>query len=96
MVCSSYVQQDGSRLLEVYKNGKLMNSFALARDLDASLAVTREWQKDADAPNCFICKTVFSLTVRRSHCRNCGQVICAECTKRMKLDGEKSKEEKVD
>ena len=88
------MQADGSRLLEVYKGGKLISSIALARDLAASKNLSPLWQKDSDAANCFICKAHFTLTVRRSHCRNCGQVICSECTKRFRL-GEKKKEEKV-
>lgn len=34
---------------------------------------------------CFVCGTVFTLTVRRSHCRACGVLMCSECTRRAPL-----------
>lgn len=33
------------------------------------------------APRCHSCKVLFSVTVRRYHCRSCGLVLCSECFK---------------
>lgn len=33
------------------------------------------------APRCHCCKVLFSVTVRRYHCRSCGIVLCGDCFK---------------
>jgi len=33
------------------------------------------------APRCHSCKVLFSVTLRRYHCRSCGLVLCSECFK---------------
>jgi len=33
------------------------------------------------APRCHACKVLFSVTVRRYHCRSCGLVLCGDCFK---------------
>lgn len=33
------------------------------------------------APRCNSCKVLFSVTVRRCHCRSCGLVLCGDCFK---------------
>jgi hypothetical protein len=40
------------------------------------------WVPDTDAPSCMLdsCKTKFSLTTRRHHCRLCGIVACSRCS----------------
>jgi len=42
--------------------------------------VATEWLSDGDAQNCISCKTLFSFTRRRHHCRRCGGVFCRECS----------------
>lgn len=37
------------------------------------------WQPDAEVQKC-TCGTVFSMFVRKHHCRLCGKVFCNECT----------------
>ena len=40
-----------------------------------------EWMPDKDAPACLLCEKKFSIRVRRHHCRRCGAVFCANCSK---------------
>jgi hypothetical protein len=82
-----YVQTDGSRLLEVYRSGKLMSSHALKRNIATSSSdgAPKTWKRDSEATSCFVCDTAFSLTLRRAHCRHCGELMCADCTKRTKV-----------
>ncbi len=42
----------------------------------------RKWADDAEATNCNKCSGQFTLTNRKHHCRNCGQIFCAECSSR--------------
>eukprot|EP00743_Colponemidia_sp_Colp-15_P005351 GILK01005753.1.p1 GENE.GILK01005753.1~~GILK01005753.1.p1 ORF type:complete len:881 (-),score=93.45 GILK01005753.1:73-2670(-) len=39
------------------------------------------WTPDEAAPQCFVCQSEFSFTFRRHHCRECGQVVCRNCSK---------------
>ncbi|KAL5251936.1 hypothetical protein ACHWQZ_G014916 [Mnemiopsis leidyi] len=36
-----------------------------------------EWE---DGRMCHLCRQLFTITKRKHHCRNCGQIFCAECT----------------
>ena len=40
----------------------------------------RKWEDDVKVPSCSQCHKKFSMTVRRHHCRRCGQIFCQECT----------------
>jgi hypothetical protein len=42
----------------------------------------RRWMRDEEAQNCCsaACRVGFTATVRRHHCRKCGQVFCDDCT----------------
>ena len=41
---------------------------------------TDHWVKDEFSLRCNACDVEFSLSVRRHHCRCCGEVFCSECT----------------
>jgi len=43
-------------------------------------ALPPRWVSDEEAPACQQCSAQFTLTKRRHHCRNCGQVLCKRCT----------------
>jgi len=44
------------------------------------------WIPDDLAKLCMLCeKTHFSVVQRRHHCRNCGKVVCANCSNRRVL-----------
>ncbi|KAJ9157567.1 FYVE zinc finger protein [Pleurostoma richardsiae] len=42
--------------------------------------VLPRWQPDAEVTICPICRTQFSIFVRKHHCRKCGRVVCASCS----------------
>jgi hypothetical protein len=39
------------------------------------------WISDANRPTCIECYTEFGLLTRRHHCRRCGEIFCAKCSK---------------
>lgn len=38
------------------------------------------WQQDDEVSHCPICGTKFSHTIRKHHCRQCGRIVCDECS----------------
>jgi hypothetical protein len=43
------------------------------------------WQPDNSSPKCQACLTYFSTFTRRHHCRNCGQLVCGNCSSKRYL-----------
>ncbi|OQR83285.1 hypothetical protein ACHHYP_14911 [Achlya hypogyna] len=37
------------------------------------------WVSDAKRNNCFVCRSKFSMFLRKHHCRMCGEVVCKHC-----------------
>ena len=49
------------------------------------------WVDDESTANCQVCGNTFTFRRRRHHCRVCGRVVCAECSKsRIKLSTSRS------
>jgi len=48
------------------------------------------WFQDPARQACAQCHQRFSLTERRHHCRNCGQIFCAKYTPGLSIIGTKS------
>lgn len=40
------------------------------------------WEPDSATRECHLCQRLFSLFTRRHHCRLCGRVCCAQCSRR--------------
>lgn len=60
-------------------------------DLDKSKP---EWQKDESSDYCSICNGKFSLFNRRHHCRNCGNLVCSNCSGKRSMYGVRSLEQR--
>jgi len=43
------------------------------------------WIPDDEVVSCMLCFAPFTFTKRRHHCRSCGKVICAECSRKKLL-----------
>ena len=39
------------------------------------------WVQDTSRSMCSQCQQKFTLAERRHHCRNCGQIFCAKCSR---------------
>ncbi|KAL6868383.1 FYVE domain-containing protein [Trichoderma novae-zelandiae] len=50
------------------------------RERSESAVVLPRWQPDAEVTYCPICRTQFSIFVRKHHCRKCGRVVCNSCS----------------
>uniref|UniRef100_A0A158P9S4 FYVE-type domain-containing protein n=1 Tax=Angiostrongylus cantonensis TaxID=6313 RepID=A0A158P9S4_ANGCA len=48
--------------------------------MDISKHTSRAWLDDSAAVNCTSCGKLFSLTVRKHHCRVCGLIFCNPCS----------------
>ncbi|KAL7927751.1 hypothetical protein ACQKWADRAFT_12431 [Trichoderma austrokoningii] len=49
------------------------------RERQSSVVLPR-WQPDGEVTYCPICRTQFSIFVRKHHCRKCGRVVCNSCS----------------
>jgi predicted RNase H-like nuclease (RuvC/YqgF family) len=38
------------------------------------------WTRDSDAVECYQCSKTFSVSRRKHHCRNCGNIFCGPCS----------------
>lgn len=45
------------------------------------------WQRDATVDRCPLCQRSFKLSLRRHHCRNCGNIFCDDCCPKRVLGG---------
>ena len=69
----------------------LLTRFFISIAVDLARQSGRKWADDSEVNSCITCKTQFSLTNRKHHCRNCGQIFCKDCsTKKAQMEGFKN------
>ncbi|CAF1314435.1 unnamed protein product, partial [Didymodactylos carnosus] len=65
----------------------------LSQSLQVQLEIIREsehvlrWHNEEDYHECMNCKTPFTVTWRKHHCRHCGKVLCKDCTNKTVYTG---------
>ncbi|XP_036056668.1 WD repeat and FYVE domain-containing protein 3 isoform X2 [Onychomys torridus] len=72
------VSKDHSRILVGDSRGRVF-SWSVSDQPGRSAA--DHWVKDEGVDSCSGCPVRFSLTERRHHCRNCGQLFCQKCSR---------------
>ena len=50
--------------------------------METARAQDRRWTDDSQVTGCQGCDKEFTLTVRKHHCRVCGQIFCKDCSAR--------------
>ncbi|XP_068927590.1 RUN and FYVE domain-containing protein 2 isoform X2 [Petaurus breviceps papuanus] len=75
------IHQDQEQALQELGN-KLSESKLKIEDIkEANKALQGQvWLKDEEATHCKLCETEFSLSKRKHHCRNCGEIFCNACS----------------
>ncbi|XP_078006872.1 RUN and FYVE domain-containing protein 2 isoform X2 [Phascolarctos cinereus] len=85
------LQNENQQLKKIYQDqeqalqelgSKLSESKLKIEDIkEANKALQGQvWLKDEEATHCKLCETEFSLSKRRHHCRNCGEIFCNACS----------------
>jgi hypothetical protein len=59
----------------------LLSDEAPQSDEEALVEPVR-WEDDNASPSCRLCSELFTLTLRRHHCRRCGVLVCWECSQK--------------
>ncbi|XP_062964929.1 WD repeat and FYVE domain-containing protein 3 isoform X7 [Cynocephalus volans] len=72
------ISKDHSRILVGDSRGRVF-SWSVSDQPGRSAA--DHWVKDEGGDSCSGCSVRFSLTERRHHCRNCGQLFCQKCSR---------------
>ncbi|KTG04798.1 hypothetical protein cypCar_00001701 [Cyprinus carpio] len=50
------------------------------KEANKALQGGQVWLKDKDATHCKLCEKEFSISRRKHHCRNCGEIFCKACS----------------
>ncbi|XP_046421891.1 rab GTPase-binding effector protein 1 isoform X2 [Neodiprion fabricii] len=73
----------------------------LSQSLQVQLEKIREagsevrWQHDEDVDECPNCRTGFTVTRRKMHCRHCGHIFCSTCLSHVVNSGPKQRPSRV-
>lgn len=73
--CSSWTEAIGQTTLEHLKlNNIAEEDFVKIEDCAAL------WNQDENTSACSCCGKPFTFVRRRHHCRNCGRIVCGDCS----------------
>jgi len=61
------------------------NVQTLDLNVDSSISTAPVWVPDDEVKACTCCNTKFTVINRRHHCRQCGQIVCANCSNNNRL-----------
>jgi len=59
------------------------STLRLSPEEDDDVGAAPVWTPDENVEACTICRARWSLINRRHHCRNCGSIICGDCSRRL-------------
>ncbi|KAI0984132.1 hypothetical protein GJ496_004282 [Pomphorhynchus laevis] len=82
MAISQREKQDWITHLEkciMYCNGGFLPQLG-SEEVDPNVRAP-VWIRDNSATGCMCCNKKFTVVIRRHHCRSCGRVVCANCSK---------------
>ena len=71
---SQEYENDGTEYLFLFRTG-----FDYA-DIINNVKTQDLWRDDKLADHCFVCSNQFTFSLRRHHCRGCGEICCHTCT----------------
>ncbi|XP_043407180.1 RUN and FYVE domain-containing protein 2 isoform X8 [Chelonia mydas] len=66
---------------EISRKEKQLSKLKIEDIKEANKALQGQvWLKDKEATHCKLCEKEFSLSKRKHHCRNCGEIFCNACS----------------
>uniref|UniRef100_A0A3B1KJ22 RUN and FYVE domain containing 2 n=1 Tax=Astyanax mexicanus TaxID=7994 RepID=A0A3B1KJ22_ASTMX len=74
------VNTDNGLLFSDLSQEKNISLLALGKLYVGSFQGGQVWLKDKDATHCKLCEKEFSISRRKHHCRNCGEIFCNACS----------------
>ncbi|CAD5116306.1 DgyrCDS5212 [Dimorphilus gyrociliatus] len=74
---------------------KLSQSLQIELERERAKQTEVRWQNEEDIDECNKCKTTFTVTRRKHHCRHCGRIFCADCVSNTVLSGPQRRPAKV-
>lgn len=63
------------------REAPVMRTNSSSHSVPVAVSVGPTWQPDEEATHCCRCNATFTLFRRKHHCRRCGKVVCASCSK---------------
>lgn len=73
----------------------VLTPLVLLLQMENAKLMGRKWADDSEVNDCNNCHKGFNITVRKHHCRNCGQIFCNECSSKSTAVGNSKKPVRV-